>query len=270
MISSVFIQVLVASLTIILAIIGIFIDRKSNNFKNIFLVYLLFLGLLFASQIWSSWDSERQNIQATNDRGTLISTIDSLSISSSTVVEYITDPFLNQEKILKDFGVTEEREGRPVKDLPLSYWNERDILAANDYRNEIVKTTSASSRVNTKVWYYTKDLDAPILRRVLSELSFKIEDKKATKKQANEPTNAIWYGPNVDLEDYKLVITSLIRAGIGIQRLGPACMNTNQKNRVIEVGASKDAVRKNAKRKTILEIKEATSLEDISDIRCKT
>lgn len=261
-------QTIIAAITMTLAIFAIFVDRQSTSFKKILPVYIFLLIALFAVQVWEALNNYKEKEAAQIDRFTLIKTTDSQSKSVASIIQLLSQPLISQVDLLLTFGVTEERAGKPLDQLPLSYWKDQEISTANKYRFELIKSTEGSKRVGTKVWYYSKDLDSPALKDAIRELSFDVIDKKAKANQANDLTNAVWYSRDVQLDHYKLVVISLIRAGIDIQRLGPSCKNLETKVSVIEIGASDDARNNNTPRKTVDFVMNAKSFSEFQDVKC--
>lgn len=86
---------------------------------------------------------------------------------------------MSQPKILSDFGLTEERVGKPFDQLSTQDLKNKSILSANQLRAELAQSNRASERLKTKIWYYTKELDNPNLLKAISELGYPIESKIA-------------------------------------------------------------------------------------------
>lgn len=267
-----YMKYIITGLGSLLAILGLFVDKKSAHFKFIAPMFISLVCLLGFFQAKDAINSDRDSKLAKEQRNKLLVLVDNSSIASLRTSSYLTDILLSQPKILKDFGLTSTRAGKPLANISTAELIEGQILAANKYRMELISTKLPSSRLETKLWYYTKEIDTPELESALKEMGFTVENKTAKQNQANDPTNAVWYGPGVDVEDYKAVIVSLIRAGIDIQRAGPSCKNLSNKKGVIEVGSSDlasgliDGIVKPTK--SIQEIRNARSFEELRDFSC--
>lgn len=269
-----FVKYLTAGLGALLAILGLFVDKDAPYFKFVAPIFILVIVVLAGVQAIEAIESDNDSKTATNQRERLLVLLDSTSTSSLKTSSYLTDILLSQPKILKDFGISEQRAGKSLDKLSTSELVEGQILEANKYRMELIAQRSPSERLNTNVWYYNKELDSPELLSALREVGLNVTDKVAQRNQANDPTNAVWYGPNVNFNDYKAVLVSLIRAGIDIKRAGPSCKALERKIGVIEVGSSDKAaglidgiVRPT---KGIEQIRNATSFEELSDFNCGT
>ena len=85
--------------------------------------------------------------------------------------------------------------------------------------------------------YFPKNVDAGKVKAALSELGFTVTEPKAVVPDV--PTNAIWFGSPVSLEDVKLVALTLIRAGVQIRRISPIPYDLPGKKdaALIQVGA---------------------------------
>lgn len=267
-----FVKYLTAGLGALLAILGLFVDRDASYFKFVAPVFILLVIVLGGIQAIEALESESDRITASDQREKLLDLLNSTSQSSHRTSVYLTDILLSQPKILKDFGISERRAGKALDQITTSELIAGQILEANKYRMALIDQRPPSDRLDTEVWYYNKELDLPELRGALTEVGLNVIDKIAQRNQADDPTNAVWYGPEVNFNDYKTVLVSLIRAGIDIKRTGPSCKALDSKTGVIEVGSSDraagmfDGIAKPTK--TIEEIRNANSFEELSDFRC--
>ena len=204
-----------------LAILGLFMDRKQGYFKFVaplFIVLIIILGIFQAADAMNSdIEADEAKAKMTN----VLMLVDNISFSSARTSTYLTDILLSQPKILKDFGLTKVRAGKPLDQIYTAELIKGEILDANKYRMELIIAKPPSKRLSTQVWYYNKEIDNPQLVASLKEVGFTIKNKIAKQNQANDSTNAVWHGSEVELDDYKAVIVSLIRAGIDIRRVGP-------------------------------------------------
>ena len=268
-----FVKYLTAGLGALLAILGLFVDKEAPYFKFVAPIFILLVVVLGGVQAIEAIESDNDSKTASEQRERLLVLLDATSTSSLKTSSYLTDIMLSQPKILKDFGISEKRAGKSLDKLSTSELIEGQILEANKYRMELIAQRSPSKRLNTNVWYYNKELDSPELLGALKEIGLNVINKVAQRNQANDPTNAIWYGPEVHFNDYKALLVSLIRAGIDIKRTGPSCKALEGKVGVIEVGASDQAaglidgiVRPT---KTIEEIRNASDFDEIRDFSCE-
>lgn len=267
-----YLKYLTTALGALLAILGLFVDKGASYFKFVAPIFILLVIMLGVFQAIDAVESDKDANKATEQRDRLLVLVDNTSISSLKTSSYLTDILLSQPKILKDFGLSEKRAGKPLEKLSTSELIEGQILEANKYRMELISERAPSKRLDTIVWYYTKELDSPELINALKEVGLRIENKIAQRDQADDLTNAVWFGPEVNFNDYKAVLVSLIRAGIDIKRTGPSCKNINAKKRVVEVGSSDKAaglldgiVRPT---KSIKEIRNAQDFKDLQDFKC--
>lgn len=276
------------ALSTALAMLGLFIDRGNKSFRFVAPIFCLIAVALLAAQVLSESQAKadmkaseeraaaqraslRQQLDASNavaerQRADLLSIVDALSVSSVRVSSYVSDILLATPRILADFGLTRLRAGKDLEDLSTADLAKKEILTANRLRSQFAEQSSASARIGTEIWYYTKELDNPNIVKALTELSYPVANKTAVLQQADDLTNAVWYGPDTTLNDFKIVVLSLMRAGIEIQRLGPACKNLAVKSRVIEVGHSRAA--RDDPPKTVAQIGAAASFADLRDFAC--
>ena len=233
-----YLKYIITSLGALLAILGLFVDKEGSHFKYIAPLFITLVIILGVFQGTDAINSDKEAKVANSQRTSLLTLVDNSAEASLRTSSYLTDILLSQPKILRDFGLTEARAGKPLDKISTSELIEGEILEANKYRMELIADRPPSERLSTKVWYYNKEMDTPALNNALKEIGFTVENKIAQRNQKDDPTNAIWYGPNVNFNDYKAVLVSLLRAGIDIKRTGPSCKNLLNKEGVVEVGAS--------------------------------
>jgi hypothetical protein len=267
-----YLKYIITGLGSLLAILGLFVDKSSSYFKFIAPMFIALVCLLGFFQASDAINSDKDSALANDQRSLLLTLVNNTSKTSLRTSGYLTDILLSQPKILRDFGLTTKRAGKPLENISTAELIEGEILAANKYRMELISNKLPSTRLKTKLWYYTKEIDTPELENALREMGFTIENKTAKENQANDATNAVWYGPDADFDDYKAIIVSLIRAGIDIRRTGPSCNNLSTKKGVIEIGSSDlasgliDGIAKPTK--SIQEIRIAEKFADLRDFVC--
>ncbi len=83
--------------------------------------------------------------------------------------------------------------------------------------------------------YLDKDVNINIVVPSLQEFGFRVMKKKP--KIEWMPTNAIWFGTNVEPVDVKLVAYTLLSAGIKIKTISPFRSPNGRKASLIQIGA---------------------------------
>ncbi len=259
--------VLASVFSALLVIIGIFVERKSPYFWPLAAVILILASSVGIFQVISAQETEGYQER-------LEQSVDTLAGSSVRMSGYLSNILLSQPQILRDFGVRQKRFDKQLAEFSTDDLVRLQILEANKARADLIEEHLPSQRKGVVVWYYTKEVDDPIIRQTLEEIGFVVENRVARANQANDLTNAIWYGPNTDLNDYKIVILNMIRAGIDILRTGPSCSNRELKNRVIEVGSSDEAAGKTGKPAsppiTVDWVMQAEKITDLDLTKCRT
>ena len=260
----------------IVAILGLFADRQARSFKIIAPAIILATIVLTIFQISESKKAQIEEADAAKRAKTeskrFFKLLDDLASSSARTSSYLSSELLSQDKILGDFGLTEKRVGKELRELSMKDLENSEILIADQYRSELIAKRPPSHRKGVKVWYYNKEVDNPQLSLAMEEMGFEVTNLIAKRNQAEDLTNAVWYGPGVALEDYKAVIINLIRAGVDVQRTGPACNDTLSKHNVIEIGSSDEAAGRTdglvRPTKSVLSIQNAKSFKDLDDFVC--
>lgn len=130
--------------------------------------------------------------------------------------------------------------------------------AANLQLKSYIQTKASQDierRQSVTVQYFPKDVDPDIVQSTLKKLGFNFKVSKPNI--SNIPTNAIWFGSNVNIEDVKLVAYTLIRAGVQIKTIKPFKGNPAEpRASLIQVGADGDYV--NSLALSVSEIHNAT------------
>jgi len=110
------------------------------------------------------------------------------------------------------------------------------------------------------VEYFPRSAEGQRVVRALGELDFQIVSGEPNPLFRNIPTNAIWFGEPVPLDDVKLVAYALIRGGIqikGIKRL-KQCSPSRTKLVILVGGSPRVASRKAL---TLDEVRQARDFE---------
>ena len=153
-------------------------------------------------------------------------------------------------EILKSFKAETEDGLEGLYDLLASFgWEEDRVvdldqvkrsLAADQERSLLSISKAAQPRSLARheepvtVQYFPKDVDGDAVRRALEELDFVFET--GSSRLQDSPTNTIWFGSGVDLEDVKLVAFTLMRAGVDLRSIKPFREPGGSRARLVQVG----------------------------------
>ena len=122
----------------------------------------------------------------------------------------------------------------------------RNAVSQSRYANQALQQSlpraGREKRKSVVVEYFPKNVDENKVEAALTELGFTLRKPAAIVQQI--PTNAIWFGSPVDIEDVKLVALTLIRAGVQIRAIRPIQdYLVNKKDLpLIQVGADSSVV----------------------------
>jgi preprotein translocase subunit SecF len=116
---------------------------------------------------------------------------------------------------------------------------------ADTARQQITSAGDTTRRSEVTVQYFPKNVDQNKVRAALQELGFKLDERSPLVTDV--PTNAIWFGTNVNPEDAKLVAYTLMRAGIQIKLIerfsdSSGAYNGVPKQSLVQVGAKRALV----------------------------
>ena len=135
-------------------------------------------------------------------------------------------------ELLTQFGWDSEKRSRASVDQ----YSVQQSLTANQELQQAARLAPRESRKAVTVQYFPKNVDENKVESALTELGFTLDKKRAPVPGI--PTNAIWYGTPVSIEDVKLVALTLIRAGVQIRAIRPFADYSPRRNAaLIQVGA---------------------------------
>ena len=86
------------------------------------------------------------------------------------------------------------------------------------------------------IWYFPKQVDGPVVLNALREAGFNVQTARGKDVNKDFPTNKIWVGDSIPLDDAKFVALTLARAGVGIAAISRFCDGSGDKTRWIEIG----------------------------------
>lgn len=150
------------------------------------------------------------------------------------------------EEIKKEIDILKPlaRTGLGFKTIDLSQESSvpEQSLKASIAANELAKLSSEIDRERRKhitIQYFPKNLNKEVNLNIivpsLQKFGFRVEKKRAIVTWT--PTNAIWFGANVKIDDVKLVAYTLISAGIKLKTIGPFKSPSRRKAPLIQIGA---------------------------------
>ncbi len=117
--------------------------------------------------------------------------------------------------LLKQFGW----DSANLKKAGVDQYSVQQSLTANLEIQQASRKASPEARREVTVQYFPKDVDENKVESALMELGFTLDKRRAPLPGV--PTNAIWYGTPVSVDDAKLVALTLVRAGVQIKAIRP-------------------------------------------------
>ncbi len=200
------------------------IDPKSN--KRWVLILVMAVSAIGSVVLAISDDKSRANQEKiVNGIDTLSQKIDATTQSTQTTV-------VNIAAILTKNGFTVEDANRVGQSLK-----------ADAAYKALLPEVQAANRADAStpaITYFLKGVDGPKVIDALREGGFKNVNppQKGNPHNSELPTNAVWSGDPVTLEQAKFVALTLVRAGIGIRYIGRLEVEGNRKQNLIEIGSS--------------------------------
>jgi hypothetical protein len=169
--------------------------------------------------------------------------------------------------IIKKFKLeTDKRFSNLQFQLRSFGWSDKKLSKLSPYqasfeaqkeRNILIAATSQLYRKSVTIQYFPKDVDKRIVRKALKELGFRVILGRTVVHDI--PTNSIWFGSRVRIEDVKLVAYTLIRAGVEIKAIRLFRRSKKNCEYLVQVGA--DSALKDKPPLSVAEIREAKEFE---------
>ena len=190
------------------------------------LALILIVTVGMAIVAWRQWQNAVNERQMAEDQRGKAEQARIEAEKARRVAEERTDA------LLKQFGWDSSRLSRGS----LDQYSVQQSLTANQEIQQAARLAPRESRKAVTVQYFPKGVDGNKVESALMELGFILDKKQAPLPGI--PTNSIWYGTPVSIEDVKLVALTLIRAGVQIKALRPFADYSPRKNAsLIQVGA---------------------------------
>lgn len=210
---------------------------RSRRWRLVAIFALLVLQVLICVLTIASDNEKDQKAEA--DRSRLNAQIDALQTKLSSVQEATTGVSTQLTAFLRSFGFSSEAVDA-LSGAPLTAAGGRILaqaFSANAARANLLSSSPRSSRAQTTVELFPKEVDRTVVDRALAETGFQVRQGRPNPANANRPTTAVWYGTDVPAADARLVGLTLMRAGVEIRSLRPLA-DVSGHEHLIEVGAT--------------------------------
>jgi hypothetical protein len=198
--------------TLVSGLAGLFLDPKDSRKRTLAFTWLI---VVMAITIYLNWldaaDHDRQRLAAERDARVASEQIGMLISKVSNIGDFLENSGLSP-KLQEQVKTSASAETSRAKLLPQLHPSSSGIT----------------------VQYFYKDEDREVVRKTLQLPGYQVIESPA---KLSQPTNALWAGDQVSVDDARYVALTLIRAGIGIKSIryfrDPA---TPRKQRLIQVG----------------------------------
>lgn len=197
-----------------LGLISVLVDPKDKKKRWILVLLIIFL---VTSAIITILINRKETVKREAQLKTADKNYTELKADNRRLEGYVLT-------MLKGFGFTKPEASQ--EEIVQS------IEAEKNLRN--LGATLATRPGAITVEYFQKDVDAEIVASELQKLGFRFK----AKPPANDlPTNAIWVGNNVSINDARKVALTLIRAGVKLRSIARFYHGAGPKSLLIQVGA---------------------------------
>lgn len=110
-------------------------------------------------------------------------------------------------------------------------------LVADKTRTELAARAPVASRRDVTIQYFPKDVDGDVVERSLRALGFEL--RRGSTQVPDVPTNALWFGSGVSLDDVKLAALTLMRAGVQLRAVRLFRSPGGAHEHLIQIGADR-------------------------------
>lgn len=239
-------SIIMPVLSLLIGIFSFYADPKDT--QRTWLKYGMIGGLIFTCgfSVYFGVQKDKENQQN-------IQIIKQLKDDVSKGNKEVNEQLKTINNILLDRGFT--------KNTAKSASNE--IIQQSDTADRVlqaIQNKNTNNRKDITVEYFPKQvdqeigLDINVVAEELRSLGFRVNVKNPEIAQV--PTNAIWFGSSVGIEDVKLVAYTLIRAGVQIRIIRPFGTLSSSNSNLIQVGA--DVAYQNTPPLTVDEIRKTS------------
>jgi vacuolar-type H+-ATPase subunit I/STV1 len=132
-------------------------------------------------------------------------------IKNIAAAQNLSPDELLQAVKLYNYGWPKEKIEKASTDKPRV---ERSLKANNELQN-LAKPSESDRRKSITVAYFPKNVDAGKVDAALKDFGFNLI--RLNPRIKDTPTNAIYFGNKVNLDDVKIIAYTLIRAGVEIK-----------------------------------------------------
>jgi hypothetical protein len=208
-------------------------EKRSQRRSVIYTVVSLLIGGIWLSYSIIQVSNLRKEVSGlTQAKAELDKEIEEKKIENERLGEL-------KRTLLREWGWTDKTIGNDE-----TIGKEEETLEANNQRQAIASTTDTPAnlerRKNITIEYFPKDFDKDSVRAALRGLGFTTLIRESP---GTTPTNSVWFGRSVHVDDVKLVAFTLIRAGVEIRDIRPY-LDSGGRESLIQLGGRPLAVNK--------------------------
>lgn len=199
--------------TLVSALAGLFLDPKDVKKRGYLLLWLvLVMGITVHLNWQDSSDRNREKLAAEKDAKTAAEQIGMLISKVSNIGDF-----------LQNSGLSPKLQAQV-----------KTSASAETSRAKLLPQLQADAAGIT-VQYFYKDEDRQVVRKTLQVPGYRVIESPG---KLSQPTDAIWAGDKVGIDDVRYVALTLLRAGIGIKSIRYFRDASNpRKERLIQVGS---------------------------------
>lgn len=220
-------------ISMLIGVASLFIDPKSEPKKKWLVIVLLAASTTVAILVSLSDAKEKKTTDVKNDL---------LQDSVNSLVKHIG----YVERGIVGSYAKSGRTDVEVKEFESFMYSDKAIV-------ELIPTVKSQGNTESvTIRYYSKGPNGDAILQDLrdgglQERNLSLQVYKGNSELASLPTNAMWVGDSVTLEQAKFVALTLSRAGIGVVEIRRFRVSTKENANLIEIGADAALVGKTPK-----------------------
>ncbi|HVN49702.1 MAG TPA: hypothetical protein VMU30_12885 [Bacteroidota bacterium] len=202
---------ILSGLQLLSGLAGVFIDPANKRNRWIFIALLILIfGATVASDVQDARNQQKEQQSSKQE-------LDSLLAQNNAITAMLNQVLIGYGNTKTSFSVLELK---------------RSVEA--DTRLRTLAATVPMVKPTLRVEYFIKQADGAIIAPILRRFGFRIDIKQPVN---TIPTNLIWVGNNVTLEETKQLAFALIRAGVELRSIERFQNGAGAKANLIQVGS---------------------------------
>ena len=208
---------------------SLYIDPKTDKTKSWIVIAVLVVSATATGV--AGYSDDRAKLQDAQKAEKQITSLTEISQNLSRQIGSVQTTVVDVKNVILGFLKTAGYPSQAIVRL------EQSVLA-DQARAQVLHVESAiTSRQKPTVEYFPKDVDGRVVINALQEGGFTF--RQANAQVPDVPTNSVWIGDSVTLDQAKFVALTLLRAGVPLRAIRRFRDGSGPKALLIEIGSDR-------------------------------